>query len=67
MVFQETFEVLLTIFTEQECIYLRPELLEGKVVGSEEGTSNVSGGIVDGFDQSSLGEAKLKGAEFARD
>ena len=66
VIFEQSLEVLLTKFAEQEGIDLRTKLLEGKVGGREESTTlmRVFGAIYL-IPQASLAESQLESAEFA--
>lgn len=64
VVFEESFEVLLAIFGEEEGVDLRAEFLECEVGGCEECSSYMWSGLQD-FKETSLLESELKGGEFA--
>lgn len=51
MVLEESLKVFLAVATEQEAVDSRAKLLEGKVGGSEEGSSHVVRCIVDSLKQ----------------
>lgn len=65
VILQQPLEVLLTILAEQEGVDLGPQLLEGEVVGCEEGASRL-GGVLKVVEEASLVETKFKGAELVR-
>ena len=64
MVFQESLEILLAVLAEEEAVDPWAKLLEGEVRGREEGSANMVGGVVDGFEEADLGQAELESAEL---
>ena len=64
MVFQESLEILLAILAEEEAVDPWAKLLEGEVRGREEGSANMVGGVVDGFEEAGLGQAELESTEL---
>jgi hypothetical protein len=62
---EESLQVFLTELAEKEGIDLGTELLEGKIRGSEESTPIVGLCVVEGGEETSLGQCKLEGAELS--
>lgn len=65
VVLQESLEILLTILAEEEAIDPSTELLECEVGWRKDGPTKMGRSIVYTFEQTSLGETKLEGAELA--
>ena len=66
VVLKKSLEVLLAIFTKEETVDLRTQLLESEVRRSEDCSSNVGRGICDSWQETSLCKSEFQGTKFAR-
>ena len=53
------------MLAEEEAVDPWAKLLEDEVRGREEGSANMVGGVVDGFEEAGLGQAELESAELS--
>ena len=59
MIFEDGFEIFLAVPAEEEAIDFGAKLLEREIGRSEDGASDMVGGIVQGLNKSSLSKSKF--------